>query len=157
MINISSAHLRKSRLYNDSVGSRDCKSIFPLPSRSSFIIFSENEERMSDLDFSELVQQLISKLDTAFEELKKANDQGKIALQRVSPTELIVKVQKIGNYRIYSDPSQQFVYLQSPQSGLFNYKYDSQNGQWKSQTQIHIVEELLMREFITFSKGTLNL
>ncbi len=112
---------------------------------------------MSDLDFSELVQQLISKLDTTFEELKKANDQGKIALQRVSPTELIVKVQKIGNYRIYSDPSQQFVYLQSPQSGLFNYKYDSQNGQWKSQTQIHIVEELLMREFITFSKGTLNL
>jgi frataxin-like iron-binding protein CyaY len=157
MINISSAHLRKSRLYNDSVGSRDCKSIFPLPSCFSFIIFSEKEERMSDLDFSELVQQLISKLDTAFEELKKANDQGKIALQRVSPTELIVKVQKIGNYRIYSDPAQQFVYLQSPQSGLFNYKYDLQNGQWKSQTQIHIVEELLMREFITFSKGTLNL
>lgn len=66
------------------------------------------------MDFRELVQGLIGRLDVAFEELRKNNDAGKISIQRVSPTEMIIKVQKIGNYRVYSDVDQQFVYLQSP-------------------------------------------
>jgi frataxin-like iron-binding protein CyaY len=103
------------------------------------------------------VTDLLARLEKAFGELSKNNDQGKILVKRVKPTELEVKVLKIGSYRIYSDESSQHVYLQSPQSGLYNYKYDAQNQQWKSETQVHIIEELLLREFIMFSKGTLNL
>ena len=68
-----------------------------------------------------------------------------------------VKVTKVGTYRVYSDEQTQYVYLQSPQSGLYNYKYDAVNQQWKSEgMQSHIIDELLMRDFITFTKGTLN-
>ena len=70
---------------------------------------------------------LLARLEKAFIELSKANDQGKIMVKRAKPNELEVKVQKIGTYRIYSDPTTKYVYLQSPQSGLYNYKYDAQN------------------------------
>ena len=73
-------------------------------------------------------------MEKAFNELSRSNDQGKIIVKRVKTSELEVKVQKIGTYRVYSDDSTQYVYLQSPQSGLYNYKYDEKNFQWKSET-----------------------
>jgi|LauGreDrversion4_2_1035121.scaffolds.fasta_scaffold157113_1 frataxin-like iron-binding protein CyaY len=110
-----------------------------------------NEEFLGHVSF------LMNKFEVAFNDLKKANDQGRITVTRVSPKELQIKVTKIGTYRIYADESTQYVYLQSPQSGLYNYKYDIGNQQWKSEMQSHIIDELLMREFITFTKGTLTL
>ena len=110
-----------------------------------------NEEFLGHVSF------LMNKFEVAFNDLKKANDQGRITVTRVSPKELQIKVIKIGTYRIYADESTQYVYLQSPQSGLYNYKYDIGNQQWKSEMQSHIIDELLMREFITFTKGTLTL
>jgi frataxin-like iron-binding protein CyaY len=110
-----------------------------------------NEEFLGHVSF------LMNKFEVAFNDLKKANDQGRITVTCVSPKELQIKVTKIGTYRIYADESTQYVYLQSPQSGLYNYKYDIGNQQWKSEMQSHIIDELLMREFITFTKGTLTL
>lgn len=110
-----------------------------------------NEEFLGHVSF------LMNKFEVAFNDLKKANDQGRITVTRVSPKELQIKVTKIGTYRIYADESTQYIYLQSPQSGLYNYKYDIGNQQWKSEMQSHIIDELLMREFITFTKGTLTL
>ncbi len=112
---------------------------------------------MNNEEFFGHVSFLMNKFEVAFNELKKANDQGRITVTRVNPKELQIKVTKIGTYRIYADESTQYVYLQSPQSGLYNYKYDVGNQQWKSEMQSHIIDELLMREFITFTKGTLTL
>lgn len=88
---------------------------------------------MNNEEFLHLATFLMTKFEVAFNELKKANDQGRITVARVNPKELQVKVTKIGTYRIYADESTQHVYLQSPQSGLYNYKYDSGNQQWKSE------------------------
>lgn len=110
--------------------------------------------------FGVLVGDLLKRLDSAFTELRAINDPGKITVTRVSPVELQIKVAKTGTYRVYCDSAasdSQYLYLQSPLSGIYNYKYDEGNQQWKSETQVHIIEELLMREFITFTKGTLNL
>lgn len=112
---------------------------------------------MNNDEFLGHVSFLMNKFEVAFNELKKGNDQGRITVTRVNSKELQIKVTKIGTYRIYADESSQYVYLQSPQSGLYNYKYDIGNQQWKSEMQSHIIDELLMREFITFTKGTLTL
>jgi hypothetical protein len=54
---------------------------------------------------------LLGILEEGFSELYKSNDYGKIMVKRVKPTELEVKVLKIGSYRIYSDESSQHVCL----------------------------------------------
>jgi len=54
---------------------------------------------------------LLGILEEGFSELYKSNDYGKILVKRVKPTELEVKVLKIGSYRIYSDESSQHVCL----------------------------------------------
>jgi hypothetical protein len=69
--------------------------------------------------------------------LKGNNDPGKITITKTSAIELEIKVQKVGTYRVYSDTGSndsQYVYLQSPLSGIYNYKYDGDNQQWKSET-----------------------
>ena len=109
---------------------------------------------MNQEEFEGLVKELIARLDASFTDLQKANDQGKIAINRISNQEIQIKVTKTGTYRIYAESN--YVYLQSPLSGLYNYRWDAANQQWKSETQVHILEDLLMREFITLTKGTLQ-
>ena len=47
--------------------------------------------------------------------------------------------------------------LNSPTSGSNNYVYDRDNGWWKSLTQVHILDGMLVREMLKTCKGTLNL
>jgi len=76
------------------------------------ILFSGIQEEKPDSGvFSKNVQDLLVKLERAFTELARSNDQGKILVKRVKPAELEVKVQKIGTYRVYSDEATQYVYL----------------------------------------------
>ncbi len=87
---------------------------------------------MNNEEFRDLVSTLIGRLIVAFKDLQSANDPGKIKIERPSPLEILIRVQKVGVYRIYaeSEPASgasQFVYLQSPQSGLYNYKYKKEN------------------------------
>ena len=70
---------------------------------------------------------------------------------------LIITVKKVGDYTFNSDAGSQTFSLQSPQSGIHNYKYDTANSFWKSETQVHILEDILVREFISHSKGLLDL
>lgn len=58
---------------------------------------------MNNEEFFNLVTFLMNKFEVAFNDLKKANDQGKITVTRVNPKELQIKVTKIGTYRIYAD------------------------------------------------------
>lgn len=60
------------------------------------------------------METLISKLDAAFIDLQNSNDKGKITILKPKPHELQIKVMKIGTYRLYADPDQLYVYLQSP-------------------------------------------
>jgi len=69
--------------------------------------------------------------------------------------ELIVTVKDVGPYRFFSDPSKQEFTMQSAVSGLYNYKRDETNNFWKSTVQEHIVDDLLIREFIMHTKGLL--
>ena len=84
------------------------------------------------------------------------NDPGRISIDLKGET-LVISVKRVGDYTFSNDSSNQTFSLQSPESGIYNYKYDSANAFWKSTVQIHILEELLVREFIGHSKGLLDL
>jgi frataxin-like iron-binding protein CyaY len=72
------------------------------------------DEKPQNEQFAKNVSDLLMRLEKAFTELSRSNDQGKITVKRVKPSELEVKVLKIGTYRMYSDESTQYLYLQSP-------------------------------------------
>ena len=95
-------------------------------------------------------------MEIAFKELVTENDPGRMKVTR-SDYKLVISVKRIGDYTFMSDAPSQTFSLQSPESGIYNYKYDTENGFWKSTTQVHILEEILVREFIGHSKGMLNL
>ena len=58
---------------------------------------------MNNDEFYNQVTMLLKKFEVAFNELKKANDMGRITVVRVNPKELQIKVTKIGTYRVYAD------------------------------------------------------
>ena len=71
--------------------------------------------------------------------------------------ELKVAVKKIGDYVFRVDKGVQTISLTSPESGTHIYQYDISNGFWKSSVQVHILEELIVREFCGHSQGLLDL
>ena len=78
-------------------------------------------------------------------------------VNRQDDTNLVITVKGIGDYTFSSDTASQTFSLQSPESGIHNYEYDTVNGFWKSKVQVHILEEILVREFLGHSKGLLEL
>jgi hypothetical protein len=58
---------------------------------------------MNNDEFYNQVTMLMKKFEVAFNELKKANDTGRITVVRVNPKEIQIKVTKIGTYRVYAD------------------------------------------------------
>jgi hypothetical protein len=117
-ININTELLKKNNLFKRREDARDC----------TYHYLDNYVYRGTDLidaeEFNNLVADSISRYEIAFLELQKENKQGVVEVKKTSKSELEVKVQKIGTYKLYSDPKAQFFYLQSPQSGLYNYKYD---------------------------------
>ena len=71
-------------------------------------------------------------------------------------TGLTVKIASKGSYRLYAGDNGQ-LFMQSPVSGLYMYEWDRKNGQWKSATQEHIMEDLLVRELLTMTNSVLKL
>lgn len=49
------------------------------------------------------------------------------------------------------------MFLVSPLSGSYNYIYDEANEFWKAPVQTHILDDLLLREWLTICNGTLDL
>lgn len=48
--------------------------------------------------------------------------------------------------------------MRSPESGMYNYEWLEDNQAWYSKTHVHVMEELLTREFIGHTpRGFLNL
>ena len=70
---------------------------------SSSIIIRQKQDRMNEEQFGILVRDLVARMEYSFTQLQKSNDPGRITVQRVSPTELQVKVTKVGTYRFYCD------------------------------------------------------
>ena len=58
---------------------------------------------MNNDEFYNQVTMLMKKFEVAFNELKKANDMGRITVVKVNPKEIQIKVTKIGTYRVYAD------------------------------------------------------
>lgn len=98
---------------------------------------TQSVNEMTNEEFRDLVSTLIGRLSVAFTELQGNNDAGKIKIERPGPLEIIIRVQKIGAYKIYAEAEPlngaQHLYLQSPQSGLYNYKYNKDNDIWRSE------------------------
>ncbi|CDW73433.1 UNKNOWN [Stylonychia lemnae] len=115
------------------------------------------ENQMSQEDFDNKVVESLAKFQVAFDQLKSQNPQGKIEIVKKSPTELEIKIKQFGSYRFYADQSSMQLFLQSPESGLHNYQFDSNNGQWTSMMQVHFLEELLVREVTPKTNGMLVL
>ena len=71
---------------------------------------------------------------------------------------IIVKVKDIGSFEFFVDENLQTLSLASPaEAGHNTYKYDEENDWWLSIKDTHNLEEMLSREFGTFSYGYLNL
>ena len=70
--------------------------------------------------------------------------------------ELLIDVKNVGPYRFFVDMGDQLFQLHSGDSGLYQYQWDESENFWKSTSQVHILEELLVREFIMHSKGLLD-
>ena len=114
-------------------------------------------ENMIDAEvYQAQVDKTLRRLHKAFSELAGENDPGRISIDLKGET-LVISVKRVGDYTFSNDSSNQTFSLQSPESGIHNYKYDSANAFWKSTVQVHILEELLVREFIGHSKGLLDL
>ena len=68
-----------------------------------------------------------------------------------------IDVKGIGPYRFWIDDATNLFQLISPISGTYNYHYDESNGFWVSKEQVHIMDELLSREFLAHTRGLLDL
>ena len=90
---------------------------------------SKNPDAPINAEFTQRTTETLEKLYVAFLQLAKENDPGYMQVQR-TPTSLVVTVKKIGSYNIISNSG--VFSMQSPQSGLYNYSWDSSNGFWKS-------------------------
>ena len=108
-------------------------------------------------DFDEKVTDQFDKLEYAFDKIASENDAGRITVTRDGNETLVVEVKKIGIYAFRTDASVQTITLTSPESGTHIYQYDIGNGFWKSSVQVHILEELIVREFCGHSQGLLDL
>ena len=89
---------------------------------------------MSQLDpelYASKLSETLDKLEAAFEKVAQENDAGKITVSRQEGG-LLVTVKKVGVYTFSSDAGTQTLSLQSPESGIHVYEYDSANGFWKS-------------------------
>ena len=99
----------------------------------------------------------MNKFEKAFIVYVGENDRGHIKVDRKDLFELAIDVNGIGQYRFFTFPGTEQLSMQSPVSGLYNYSYDKNNQFWKSVVQEHIIEDLVIREFIMHSKGLLKL
>ena len=104
--------------------------------------------------FLEKVRTTLDQYDRSFQKLITENNSGHIKIIK-GEDELTIEVKDIGPYKFTSDVSKQEFTMQSPMSGLYNYYWDETNNFWKSRVQEHIVDDLLIREFIMHSKGLL--
>merc|ERR1711924_421559 len=95
-----------------------------------------------------LVTKALDKYEIAFIELAKDNIPGFLKITRHHAFTLDVEVQNIGIYKFYIDEGTQMFSLSSPESGIYNYEYDKTNNFWKSLQQVHLLDELLARDFI---------
>ena len=66
-----------------------------------------------------------------------------------------IGVKNIGPYRFWIDEATNLFQLISPISGTYNYSFDESNGFWVSKEQVHIMDELLSREFLAHTRGLL--
>lgn len=78
-------------------------------------------------------------------------------MKKNGPLSFDVTVKDKGTYKLYADMESRRLFLQSPVSGMFRYEYDSRNKHWKSDGQEHIIEDLLVREFLMVTNGMLSL
>mmetsp|Transcript_8605 Transcript_8605/g.13324 ORF Transcript_8605/g.13324 Transcript_8605/m.13324 type:complete len:82 (+) Transcript_8605:402-647(+) len=63
--------------------------------------------------------------------------------------QLMVTFKGVGTYRFFTEASKpQLFQMQSPEI-IYEYRWDEQNGQWKSLQLPHFLDELLMRELAT--------
>ena len=71
--------------------------------------------------------------------------------------EMEVTVTGVGLYKFWIDDSTNSFQLISPVSGTYNYEWDAKNNFWMSKEQVHIMDELLSREFLAHTRGLLIL
>ena len=130
----------------------------------SFKLISSDEEvdgknaKFSKLapkfDFLKESNKYFDRLKSGFERYNHKGAQVKIddAAQIIT-----VSVTRVGTYRIAVDYANEHVSLLSPVSGIFFYKFDPAEKQWASVKDGHVLEDLLIREFIRHSVGLLEI
>ena len=102
-----------------------------------------------------LVFSTLDRLERSFEALAKDNIPDHLIIKR-SELELTIEVKGTGPYRMFVDDQLGVFCMQSPESGLFHYEWQEADKRWFSMQQVHILDELLCREFIMHSRGLLD-
>ena len=102
------------------------------------------------------IEETLNRYEAAFTKLISQNAPGHLIIRR-GDQELSIEVKNVGPYKFEVDNAQQLLKMQSADSGIYHYKWDEAQNLWKSTSQVHFLDELLVREFITHSKGLLDL
>ena len=121
-----------------------------------------------------------NRLEAAFKDLIKQDNQDLIRIDRFFSRELCVEVAEIdtsilrfndvmdsdivedgatmpGTFRIYEEASNQMLVVDSPLSGIYRYEWDRERAFWCSSTHSHFMEGHLVREFLQITNGFLQL
>ena len=107
--------------------------------------------------FREIYNREILILESAFVKLQEFDSIiSHVGISNFNNT-LMVEMENIGTYKIWMDPSECLLYFFSPNSGNFTYYYEDQEKRWNNIKDGHILEDLLCRELIKYTKGYLDI
>lgn len=105
--------------------------------------------------FNTRISDTFERFQTAFELLRTEHNPASIKVTR-KLDELKIEVLKVGTYSLRPDVQKRCLVLVSPVSGMYTYELEEASGFWKSTVQVHIIDDLLVREFCKHSKGWLS-
>ena len=113
------------------------------------------------VDRSEVEKRVKTQLEVVkngVESLVQENEIGHLTIEYTPETfSMVVTVKDVGPYTFQIDDATNLFQLISPVSGTYNYEFDVNNGFWMSKEQVHIMDELLSREFLAHTRGLLIL
>ena len=113
--------------------------------------------RYEENRFDKIAYSRIRLIEKAFHALKEADDS--VASVTFTDYNNTLKVYVIdqGEFKLFSDNSQSFVYLFTPLSGSFSYYYNEEEGKFYNTRDEHIMEEMLTRNVLKICKGYLDI
>jgi len=118
-----------------------------------------NVEKMTDGDFRSRVDQTFASINAGLADMQETNREAKrtFDIEHTAHSFNIVLDNDIGTFMFTLEPHTQKLCLQSPESGVHKYVWETVNERWISDSDQHQLVELLMRDLMKHCMGVPNL